>query len=144
MLGCYNFKKNKDGEVLFVMQGGTNGGNSIPGQTMAFNERKNAFTGTYDLNPDDIVCCENQLYSFYNGNLYIHNNTGANGYANFFGTAYPASVTLVFNEQKHIKKNYMTLQYQSYQNKVWAAIAVGDIITSFINPQSGRQQISQL
>jgi hypothetical protein len=144
LLGCYNFKKDKDGEVLFTMQGGTNGSASIPGQTMAFNERKNAFTGTYDINPDDIVCCENQLYSFYNGNLWVHSNHGTNGYANFFGTPYPVSVTMVFNQQKHVKKNFMTIQYQSYMNKVWAAISVGDIITSFVNPQSNRQQISQL
>ena len=144
LLGCYNFKKDKDGEVLFVMQGGANGPNTIPGQTMAFNERKNSFTSAYDLNPDDIVCCENQLYSFQNGQLWVHNNTTSNGYANFFGTPYKASVSIVFNDQKKIKKSFMSSGHQAYMNKIWAALAVGDVETSFVDPQSNLQQISQL
>jgi hypothetical protein len=144
MLGCYNFKKDKDGEVLFAMQGGTNGPNSIPGQTMAFNERKNSFTGLYDINPDDIVCCENQLYSFYNGDLWVHNNTGSGGYSNFFGTQYRASVNIVFNDRKAEKKKFMSMGYQTYNNKIWGAFNVGDVRTSFTDPQSGLQQISQL
>lgn len=144
MVGCYNFKKNKDGEVLFAMQGGVNGSASIIGQTMAFNERKNTFTALYDINPDDIVCCENQLYAFYNGQLWIHNNTSSNGYANFFGTPYKPSITMIFNEQKKIKKSFMASGHQAFMNKIWAAIAIGDISTSFFDPQSNLQQISQL
>lgn len=38
----------------------------------------------------------------------------------------------------------MAVGYQSAMNKKWGAINVGDILTSFVNPQSNRQQISQL
>ena len=51
---------------------------------------------------------------------------------------------MVFNEQKAEKKNFMAMSQQNSNNKPWAAVSVGDIVTSFVNPQSGRQQISQL
>jgi len=142
ILGAYNVKQNKDDEILFVFQAGTSGPNSIPGTTLAFNERKNAFTGQYSISPDDIVCCENNLYSFYNGNLYIHNNSAE--YATFYGQFTAPSIQMVFNAQPNFKKNFHSIGYQSFMNKVWAAINVGDISTSMFNAQSLRQQISQL
>lgn len=142
ILGTYNVKQNKEAEILFVFQAGTNGSTSIPGLTVAFNERKNSFTGVYNISPDDIICCENNLYSFYNGNLYVHNNT--TNYCNFYGTQYYPSIQMIFNTQPIIKKNFMAVGYQSAMNKKWGAINVGDILTSFVNPQSNRQQISQL
>lgn len=140
LLGCYNFKKDKDGEVIFMLQGGTGALGTIPGQSMAFNERFNAFTGEYDFNFDDIVCCENQLFSFSNGKLFIHNNTTT--YANFCGVQYNPSVEIIFNDKVAMKKTFLTLSYQA--NQFWEAFNVGDIFTSLINPQTGFQQISQL
>lgn len=140
VLGTYNFKSDKEGEALFVLQGGSSGPNSIPGQTLAFNEKNNAFPSFYDINPDAISCAENVLYSCYNGNLYVHNNTTK--YANFYGVQYYPSIQLVFNDNMVIKKKYLALAYQG--NQIWTAPNIGDIITSMINPQTGLPQISQL
>lgn len=38
----------------------------------------------------------------------------------------------------------MASGHQAFMNKIWAAIAIGDISTSFFDPQSNLQQISQL
>lgn len=136
--GCYFYKNNKEGEVIFVMQGGTLGANSIPGESLAFNEKNNTFTSFYDFAPDQLLCAENTLYSFYAGNLYIHNNP----LHNFYGTDYAASIKLVFNENMAVKKKYLAIAYQG--NQIWFCPLIGDIKTSMINPQTSLQQISQL
>jgi hypothetical protein len=140
IIGCYNYKKDKDGEVIFLLQGGTGPLGTVPGQAMAFNEVKNSFTGQYDFNFDAIVCCENQLFSFNNGQLFIHNNT--TNYANFCGVQFNPSIELIFNDATPIKKTFLTLSYQA--NQFWEAFNVGDVLTSLINPQTGLPQISQL
>lgn len=138
IMGCYNFKKNKEGEVIFVMQGGTSGGNTIPSESLAFNEKNNTFTSFYDFAPDQLICAENTLYSFYGGNIYPHTNP----LHNFYGTDYAASIKLVFNENIAIKKKYLAIAYQG--NQIWFCPLIGDINTSMINPQTSLQQISQL
>lgn len=140
VLACYNFKNNKEGEVIFVLQGGTSGPNTIPGESIAFNEKNNSFTSFYDFAPDALVCAENTLFSFYNGDLYLHGPAAP--YGMFYGSIYPANIKLIFNEQVAIKKRFLALAYQS--NQLWVANAIGDINTSMINPQTGSRQISNL
>lgn len=142
IVGTYNFKKDMEGEVIFCLQAGTNGPKSILGNTLSFNEKNNAFQYFSDYVPDEIVCAENTLYSFYNGEMYAHNNTTQ--YANFYGINYSASIELLFNDQEPVRKTYLTMGYQSSGNKKWAAKLVGDIHTSYINQQTGLPQISQL
>lgn len=140
IIGCYNVKSTREGEAIFALQSGAMGAKTIPGQSIAFNEKYNAWTSIYDLNPDALVCAENVLYSFSNGQLWVHNNT--TNYCNFFGVQFFPSMQLVFNENMVIKKKYLTLSYQG--NQIWCCPAVGDIASSNFNPQTGLQQLSQL
>lgn len=142
VLGAYNYKKNKEGEVLFTFQAGNNGSVSIPGQTLAFNEKNNAFTSFYDFVPDAMVCAENTLYSFYNGQLYGHTNTTAGNYTKFYGTPYSATIQLIFNDQIVIKKTFLAISYQG--NQFFESPTNGDITTSQPNEQTGLPQISAL
>jgi len=107
ILGAFNTPKDRDAEVLFFMQGGTSGPNTIPSQTIAFNERQKVSYGFFDYAPDAAVCAENQLILFYNGNLYIQNNTTT--YSNFFGTQQTPSITMVFKEPVIEKKTFLSL-----------------------------------
>lgn len=107
ILGVYNFLKDRDGEALFCLQGGTNGSATIPSQTIAFNERENAFYGIFDYAPDATVCAENLLISFYNGQLYTHDNTTT--HANFFGTQQTPSLTTVYKEPVIEKKTFLSV-----------------------------------
>ena len=115
ILGVYNFLKDRDSEALFCLQGGTQGSNSIPSQTIAFNERANSFYGFIDFAPDSIVCAENLLISFYNGNLYTHDNDTT--FANFYGDQTTPSITGIFKEPVLEKKNFLSLTEIS--NVIW-------------------------
>lgn len=142
VLGCYNFTKDRFAESLFCFQPGTLGGQSLPAQSIAFIEKTNLFSSYYRFAPDAIVCAENELISFSQGQLYIHNNTGST--RTYYGTPIVPALDLIFNDQEAIRKTYQALSYQAFNNKLWTALNVGDIDTSFYNPQTDLQQISQL
>lgn len=138
----YNFTKDRYAETIFCFQPGTLGGNSLPAQSIAFVEKTNSFSSYYRFAPDAIVCAENQLISFSQGQLYLHNDTGNN--RTYYGTPIIPQIDLIFNDQEVIRKTFQALSYQPFNNKLWTAANVGDINTSFYNPQTGLQQISQL
>jgi len=142
VLGVYSFSSDRYAETLMCFQGGIKGHTTIPSQTIAFIEKTNAFSSFYRFAPEAIVCAENQLISFYQGQLYIHNDTGNN--RNYYGFSMLPQLELIYNDQEAIRKTYDALSFQTFNNKVWTAPNVGDITTSFINPQTGLQQISQL
>lgn len=142
VLGVYNFTKDRYAESLFCFQGGTSGANILPSQTIAFIEKTNVFSSYYRFAPDAIVCAENQLISFSQGQLYLHNDAGNN--RTYYGAPIQPQLDLIFNDQEAIRKTYQALSFQSYNNKLWTARNVGDISTSLFNPQTGLQQISQL
>lgn len=134
--GCYNFLKDRDSEVIFTLQGGTSGGGNITGQSLAFDERKNSWTSFYDFAPDSILCAENQLYSFFNGKLYSHDNTTA--YANFYGTQYKTSITSVFNDLELEKKTWISVSAVS--NVIWNC----PLIYTQLDSYPGQRQESNL
>lgn len=122
ILGVWNFRKDKEGEYICVLQNGT----GVTGSTIAFNEDANSFTSFFDYNPDAIDCCENKLISFYNGQLYVHDNASA--YNTFYGTQYPSAITLVCNEGQNFRKEFCSYGYDS--NQIWTAPTLGDVQTS--------------
>jgi len=126
--GAYNVRKDNTEEVFFMAQGT----DITPGESISFNESNNCFQSKYDIDCDYMVCAENVLYFFRNGKLYIR--TDSNSYGIFFGVQYPASITLVFNDNETIKKNFMAIAYQS--NQTWSAEGLGDIETNTINSQT--------
>lgn len=142
VLGCYNFTKDRYSEALLCFQGGTMGALSLPAQSIGFIERTNAFSSYYRFAPDEIICAENQLISFSQGQLYIHNNTGNN--RTYYGIDIIPQLDLIFNDKEAIRKTFQALSYQPFNNALWTAANVGDISTSFFNPQTGLQQMSQL
>ena len=115
LLGVFNFCEDRDSEAMLVLQAGTSGSIDLVGETLAFNESKNLMTSFYDFAPDAIVCCENTLYSLSNGQLYSHTNASAP--ANFYGTQYPCTITIPFNEQMMEKKTFISLEQVA--NQVW-------------------------
>jgi hypothetical protein len=142
VLGVYNFTKDRYAETLFSFQPGTLGASTLPAQSIAFIEKTNVFSSYYRFAPDAMVCAENQLISFSQGQLYLHNDQGSN--RTYYGTPILPQLELIFNDQEVIRKTYQALTYQPFNNKLWTAKNVGDITTSFFNPQTGFQQISNL
>jgi hypothetical protein len=136
ILGVYNFTQDRDSEAIFVLQGGTNASGSIQGQAIAFVEAGNRWTSLYDFSPDAIICCENDLYSFYNGALYIHNNTST--YCNFYGTQYLPSITVVKNGQPEVGKSFQSVEEIS--NVAWES----PLVYTDMNTYDSQRQESKL
>ena len=112
-----------------------------PALTISFFETDGpaeGFESKYSYTPEGIGTINNLLVSFTNGNLYTHNNPL---YNNFYGVAYPSSITVIFNQKHTLKKKQSHIGYISYKNKVWACPY---ITTNMDNPQTGLPQESSL
>lgn len=128
VVGVFNVRPDKIGEYLCMIQGS----GSLAGETFAFEEKNNAFTGWCDIDCESLVCAENVLYAFKNGVMY--RQSALNDYSNYFGVQYPASITLVYNDQVAIKKVFDATGYMS--NQVWISNTKGDVVTNHVNPQT--------
>jgi len=137
ILGYYNFYEE---EYVSILQGGTLNGITIPDESFSFNEKRNSYSSFFDFHPEWILCAEDVTYSWKNGQMYVHNDTGVD--RNFYGTKFYPSITLVYNDKANIKKTFMALSYQA--NDYWLSETVGDILTSQPNPQTNLPQISKL
>ncbi len=137
IIGYYDFYEE---ECVTFLQGGTLDASTISYYAFSFNEKRNAYSSFYDLQPENIICANDVTYAFKNGQMYIHDNT--TNYCNFFGVQYYPSIKLVFNDKEIIKKSYNAIAYQA--NQKWQSATLGDINTSMINPQTNLQQQSLL
>ncbi len=137
VLGYYDYAEE---QYVAILQGGTYNGNTIADYTFSFNEKRNAYCSFYEFFPEWAISANDITYSFKNGQLYIHNDEGDN--RKFYTKDFFASIILVFNEMINIKKTFMSLSYQA--NDYWLAQMAGDILTSQLNAQTGKPQISQL
>lgn len=96
-----------------------------PGVTVAFYDGDKKRWGLkYSFVPEYQVRFKNNLYQFHNGRIWLHGSNEVR--CNFFGTQYDSSVTLVANLSPAQMKIFYNIRVQS--NRVWAAIATGDII----------------
>jgi hypothetical protein len=103
--GVFNVRKDNVGEYLCVLQRGNSSSGVVGDETLAFDESKNSFTSFLDFAPDNMVCAENVLYSFYAGVLYSHNSPTKNL---FYGATYESSITRVFNQNLLQKKTFIS------------------------------------
>ncbi len=138
ILSCYNQLKNRHGEIIFIFQKGTYDGGVVnkPALSMVFDESRNAFTGSYSFNPDQIVCAGNRLYTFRNGNAYEHSDTATR--CNFYGTQYDCNIETVFNQFLLQKKTWEALTEIS--NKCWECTSIYTNVNSYELPSPQRQE----
>jgi hypothetical protein len=84
-------------------------------QTLAFDEDCNGWTSRFSFKPDLSASLRNNFYTFKEGNIWRHYAdpiaSGVN-YCNFYGDQYDATVTLVFNPEVSMSKNFNTLNYE--------------------------------
>lgn len=127
ILGVYNFLSDRDSEALFCFQGGSGASGTIPSQTLAFNERLNSFYGFFDFAPDAVVCAENLLLSFSNGQMYAHNN--ASNPDTFYGIQQTPSITMVFHDPTIEKKKFLSVT--EVANQPWVCPAISTDTPSY-------------
>lgn len=70
--------------------------------TIAYSEIKNKFTTFYTYNTEQLEDIGQQLISFKNGELYLHNKTTS--YNEFYGVDYPQKITIVGNKNPKFNK----------------------------------------
>jgi hypothetical protein len=70
--------------------------------TIAYSEIKNKFTTFYTYNTEQLEDIGQQLISFKNGELYLHNKT--TNYNEFYGVDYPQKITIVGNKNPKFNK----------------------------------------
>lgn len=107
ILGVYDYLEE---EYIAILQSGLNDneGNitTIDPYTFSFSEQRNAYGSFRDYHPEWMVCAEDVLYSWLNGNIYVHNSAT---YCNFFGTQYNAYIDAPFNQNLVQKKTWISV-----------------------------------
>ena len=84
-------------------------------QTLTFDEDCNGWTSRFSYKPNLSGSLRNNFYTFKNGNIWKHYadpSTTLINYCNFYGVQYDANVTLVFNPEVSMSKNFNTLNYE--------------------------------
>lgn len=84
-------------------------------ETLAFDEDAIGWTSRFSFKPDLSESLRNSFYTFKAGNIWRHYAdpiaTGIN-YGNFYNTQYDSNVTLIFNPDVSVSKNFNTLNYE--------------------------------
>jgi hypothetical protein len=89
--------------------------NTAEYQTLSFDEDCTGWTSRFSFKPDLSGSLRNNFYTFKNGNIWKHYAdpvTTLVNYCNFYNTQYDANVTLIFNPEVSMSKNFNTLNYE--------------------------------
>lgn len=98
--------------------------------TLGFSTKDRGWSSFYSFNPEGMLTLNNNQYSWNNGRLHIHNQETSNR-NNFYGIDYDSTVTLVFNQDVSVVKNFKTLNYEG--DGSWTAELTTDQETGIIN-----------
>jgi hypothetical protein len=71
----------------------------------------NHWQGSYSFNPEYFVTLQNKLYSFKEGQMYLHNQTTSG--CNFYGVKYPANIMVVSNAVPTKPKVYRNISVEA-------------------------------
>ena len=93
--------------------------------TLGFDEQINGWPSFYSFRPGIMGSLKNNFYTatnFYNDygysdpnalfGIYKHYSTVANTHGKFYGINYPATVTVISNDNPSIQKNFLTIDYE--------------------------------
>lgn len=129
ILGCYNYF---DEEWVSILQGAVD----LQPYTFSFNEKRNAYSSFFSFNPEWMLSAESTMYSWNDGDLWVHNNE--NQYCNFYGVQYDCSIRVVFNINLIEKKSWESIAEIS--SAIWACPVIYTNTKSF----AGQRQESNL
>ncbi len=122
-----------DNEYHTILQAGSLSGTTYAARHFSFNEPRNGYCcDEYDFTPERAVSVNGITYSWYEGQLYKHDNLDLNGasvpYCRFYGQQYNAEVTVVFNPNITEKKSWLSLMETA--NTIWACPSIySDVMT---------------
>lgn len=109
-----------DNNVQFTMGFAENG----------YSDDKKGWTSFYQFVPEKIIGINNRLYTFKNGQLWLHNSENVPR-MNFYGVQYTAKVTTILNDDPLNDKIYKTLVTSS--NSPWSVTLKTNLTTGTLS-----------
>lgn len=91
--------------------------------TLMFNEVLNRWVSFLDFSADMMATCGIDFVSWNVGNTYLHNSNEVRG--SYYGTLYPAEVTVPFNAFPGVQKRYQTIEQEA--TSPWISPTDGDV-----------------
>ena len=79
--------------------------------TVVFDEDSKGFTSFFTYKPSNIISLKNNVYTVKDGRLWQHYSNDVNNNT-FYGIYNKSSITLVFNDNSEITKNFKTVNYE--------------------------------
>ena len=99
----------------------------LDSEQVSFKESVDGWTTRLSYTPEFAVSLNNNYYSYYSGELYIHTNTTR---ANFFGVQESTTVSTIINDTPSRIKNFKTISYEG--DTGWNATITTDQQSGFI------------
>lgn len=99
-------------------------------KTISYSEYVNGWTSFWSYEPDWMIHVNNSMYSFNNGNLYLHNDENAIR-TMFYGVPYGCMVKTIFNEDPLSVKMYKTISLDGIHR--WSASLQTDLQSGMID-----------
>ena len=90
-------------------------------ESIAFKEGVDGWTSRLSFVPESGVSLNGKYYTFKNGELWKHYNSGTN-YNNFYNTQYDSKVKFIYNQDPSSIKSFKTLGYEGTAN--WYADSI--------------------
>jgi hypothetical protein len=97
--------------------------------TISFSEKIKGWTSRMSFIPETGVSLNNEYYTFYNGEIWLHHSNNSRG--TFYGTSYDCSVRLLLNGAPEIIKSFKTLNYEGTQSKVGLNLDDSNYVNNF-------------
>ncbi len=110
------------GEYIIAVSAFTYNGVDVPAQTIAFNEKNNAWSTHYSYAPENMVGNGMNIITFKNGGLWKHNENSIQN--NFYGVQYASEIDVVGNLAPDNEKILMAIAQSTDLDKVWAAPSI--------------------
>lgn len=106
----------------------------MPDYTITYDEKVQGWTSFHSYHPDFITNMNNEMFSFKDGDLYIH-NVDYGDRNTFYGVPDSSEVTVLMNDAPSEVKNFKTIQLES-SSKSWDVDIVTDLDSGHINAES--------
>ncbi|MBP9793953.1 MAG: hypothetical protein KBC56_08145, partial [Flavobacterium sp.] len=78
--------------------------------TWVYSDINNGWLGRLSFNPEGMCRINNELISFQNGEVYLHNQTSV--YNTFYGVESPSKFSFVFSQEPSTRKNFKTFEVE--------------------------------
>jgi hypothetical protein len=83
--------------------------------TWIYSDKDNGWLSTQRFNPEDMVRVNGNLYSFKNGEIFVHNqefNGVTPNYNKFYGVSYDSEASFNFSQEPSTRKQYKTIEIE--------------------------------